>query len=55
MTGIDREELSKEDEVRCSICLEDFVAGFALTRLPCAHRYHGEVSILFVLIYEVAY
>ncbi|MQL74431.1 hypothetical protein Taro_006796 [Colocasia esculenta] len=26
----------------CAICLEDFVAGAQVERLPCHHRFHGE-------------
>jgi Ring finger domain len=28
------------DEVECSICLEDFDAGAVLLELPCRHRFH---------------
>ncbi|KAH7687454.1 Zinc finger RING/FYVE/PHD-type protein [Dioscorea alata] len=36
------EVFNDSEAVRCMICLEEFVAGTEVKRLPCSHVFHGD-------------
>lgn len=35
-----------EDDIRCTICVQDFRRGHPVTRLPCYHEFHSDCLLL---------
>ncbi|KAH7672760.1 Zinc finger RING/FYVE/PHD-type protein [Dioscorea alata] len=42
MESLVTEEFRDDEAVSCVICLEEFVAGDEVKRLPCSHVFHGD-------------